>query len=443
MDRRVYDHPHRQYPRGEPITIEFEKQTYRAFAGEPVAVALHAAGVRVLSRSLKYHRPRTFFCLSGHCNGCLVRADGLPSVRSCMEACHEGHEVSGQNAFPSSDLDVLGAVDWMFPHGMDHHTLMTRSRLLHGVMQKVVRQLSGLGMPPSRAASELPLPESIDVDVVVVGAGPAGLAAATAAARAGARTLCVDAHEEPGGSLIVDPRFGPIEAGRRAAAARAAGVDLRLRAPTVAWFPEDENGLLAVATPERLLRVTARCYVYATGGYDVNAPFEDNDRPGVFAARAVGRLAVRWGVRPGERIVVVGDGPYATALAAELTALGVEARIVDGTRERAVRARGRNWVEALEIVDEHGKKRKLPCDTIAVAALPSPASEAPRQHGARVELDVAKGGFAVIVDADGRTSAAGVFACGDVAGFVGPDPAAAQGARTGAAAAHEALGARP
>ena len=236
MDLRIYDHSHRQFTRGEPITIEFEKQSYRAYAGEPVAVALFAAGVRVLSRSLKYHRPRTFFCLSGHCNGCLVRADGLPSVRGCMEACHDGQELEGQNAFPSSDMDVLGAVDWMFPHGMDHHTLMTKApKLIHSAMQKMVRQLSGLGMPPSRPAASLPEPESI-----------------------------------------------------------------------------------------------------------------------------------------------------------------------------------------------------------AVAALPSPASEAPRQHGARVELVEPKGGFAVLVDDDGRTTIPEVFACGDVAGFVGPDKATAQGERVGAIAAKEA-----
>lgn len=420
------------------MNLTFDGESYRAYAGEPVAVALYAAGVRVLSRSIKYHRPRSFFCLNGHCNGCLVRADGVPNVRGCMEPCKDALELEGQNAFPTSDLDVLGVVDWMFKKGMDHHTLMTGSRVLHPLMQKVVRQLSGLGKAPSRTTDELPVPERVHADVAVVGAGPAGLAAATAAARAGARVLCVDEQDVPGGSLLCDPRFGPDDAARRADATRAAGVDLRARAAAIAWFPEDEGGVLGVATPERLLRVTARRYVYATGGYDQNLAFEDNDRPGVLAARAVGRLTVHHGVRPGARVIVVGDTAYARALAEELGALGIETKLVDGVSERVVRARGGAWVDALEIVDQKGKKKQHACDCVAVAAVPAPASEAARQHGARVELDAKKGGFAVLVGEGGVTSVPDVHACGDVTGYLGPEAAAAHGARVGAAAARAA-----
>jgi sarcosine oxidase subunit alpha len=438
MDRRIYDSPHRRYTRGKPITIEFEKQTYRAFEGEPVAVALFAAGVKVLSRSQKYHRPRGFFCLAGHCNGCLMRADGLPNTRGCLTACADGQVLEGQNAFPAADLDVLGIVDWIYREGMDHHTLMTGSRLLNAVMQKVVRQLSGLGKVPDHGAPSLPEVTSRAVDVAVIGGGAAGLAAAQAAARGGADTILIDEQDVPGGSLLADPRFGPDDAARRADQARAAGATIVSRATAISWFPEDDGGLLAVATPTGLVRLTAKRYVYATGAYDANGLFEDNDRPGVFSARAVGRLAVRWGVRPGTQIVVVGDDAYARALTQELASLGVEATRVDGTSEKITRARGHSWVEGVDTIDARGKKRKLACDAVAVSALPSPASEAPRQHGCRVELDAAKGGYAVIVDPAGHTSTAGVLACGDVTGFVGPEVAATHGAKIGVLAAEEA-----
>jgi sarcosine oxidase, subunit alpha len=440
MDRRIYDHPHRRFQRGAPVAIEFEGATYPAYEGEPVAVALFAAGVNVLSRSIKYHRPRAFFCMGGHCNGCLMRVAGLPNVRACVTPASEGLVCHGQNAFPASDLDLLGAVDWLFPKMMDHHTLMTGSKIMNTVMQKVVRQLSGLGTLPDRAATEFPEVAERTVDVLVVGAGPAGLAAARAAAAAGATTLCVDEGDVPGGSLLAQPGQGPSTAAARTAETGAAGAEILSSATALSWFPEDDGGLLAVATPDRLHRLRARRYVYATGGYEVNALFADNDRPGVFAARAVGRLAVRWGVRPGNQVVVLGSNAYAAALAAELAALDVETTRVDGVNDKVVRARGRTWIDGVDVVDANGRNRRIPCDALAVATTPSPASDAPRSHGTATRLDPAAGGFAVVVDEDGRTSVPGVLACGDVTGYVGPERAAAHGARVGAVAAREARG---
>src|SRR5438270_390718 len=203
-DKRLEEVPH-----GDRLTLRFEGDDVPACAGESVAVALFASGNRVLSRSIKYHRPRGFFCLAGHCGACLMRIDGKPNVRACKTPVKEGMRVERQNAFPSGAFDVLGAADFFFPKGMDHHTMMTSPRALN-----------------------------------------------------------------------------------------------------------------AVHTPEGLLKVTAERYVYATGSYDQNAIFVDNDRPGVLPARAVGRLLVRFGVRPAERPVVVGDGPYARALAEALFRAG-------------------------------------------------------------------------------------------------------------------------
>src|SRR5438874_1390651 len=104
-------------------TFDFEGETIPAVAGEPVAVALFAARSRVLSRSIKFHRPRSFFCLAGHCGACLMRIDGDPNVKACRTPARGGLRVERQNAFPSGSFDVLAAADFFFPRGMDHHTL--------------------------------------------------------------------------------------------------------------------------------------------------------------------------------------------------------------------------------------------------------------------------------------------------------------------------------
>jgi sarcosine oxidase subunit alpha len=156
----------------------------------------------------------------------------------------------------------------------------------------------------------------------------------------------------------------------------------------------------------------------------------------VIAARAVGRLLVDHGILGGDKVCIVEVPRLATettALAAALTRAGAEVTRIalDDTHG----TRGRSWVSSVETT-----RGRVDCDLVAVAAIPSPASEGPRQQGCAVVLDPEAGGFRVIVDELGRTSAANVWACGDVTGYLGPQLATAHGARVGATVA-TALGA--
>jgi sarcosine oxidase subunit alpha len=431
--------------RGAPLTFELEGDPIRAFEGEPVAVALHAAGVSTLGRSSKYHRPRGAFCFEGHCASCALRIDGQPNRRACAVPVRAGLRCERQNAFPSAEIDLLTAADWLFPGGMDHHTLMTGSRAGNALFLKLVRQMGGSGTLPDAPPATFPATHDEVLDVCVVGAGPAGLAAARAVAEGAprARVAVFDEQPVPGGSLLALPG-GTARATKMAGAAAEVGARLEAGATALAYFPEDAGpsgapGVLAVATAAGLRRISARRYLYATGGYDQNLPFVDNDRPGIVSARACGRLAFHWGVRPvpsGERVLIVDAGAAtASALARGLARAGVEHEVVDLARDQVVEARGATRVRGLVVRGPSGRARKVDGALVAIASLPAPASELPRQHGAGVRLDPAGGGFVALVDKQHETAAPGVFACGDVTGYLGPDEAAKAGAAAGRALA--------
>jgi sarcosine oxidase subunit alpha len=429
--------PSDQADRGAAIDFYFDDHVVRGYQGESLAAAALAGGHPVLSRSLKYHRPRGGFCYEGHCSGCLVRIDGVPNLRACVEPCRPGARVESQNAFPGADLDVLGVVDQIFPRGLDHHTFMTATTALNRVTSQVVRKLSGLGALPSQIADDAPEVGQYSVDVCIVGGGPAGLRAAAAAAGAGARTLLIDDQLALGGSLWASPEHGASAVAALVTAATAAGAALLPRSTAAAFFPADSGGILAVLCPDRLCHVRASQFVWACGGYSSNLLFASNDRPGVLAARAVTRLWLQHRIVAAPRIALVIAPPmtaYAQAVAAELRRAQVEVTLVD--EALVARAVGGSTVQGLEL--QSGQR--IDCEVIAVAALPAPASEGPRQHGAEVRLDPARGGYCVLTDEEGKTTVDDVWACGDVCGYLGPTLSGARGLVVGAAAARAALG---
>ena len=158
-DHRIYTHHEREFDRGREITIDFEGHPLRAFSKEPVAVALYAWGVRVASRSMKFHRPRGLFCLGGRCMSCLARVDGLPSVRTCRVPCRDGMKVRRENAIPQATDDLLHTLDFVFPRTLHYQEMFTRPLALNKLLQKSVRMFSGAGDLPDQ---ELPVRRASD-----------------------------------------------------------------------------------------------------------------------------------------------------------------------------------------------------------------------------------------------------------------------------------------
>jgi len=433
--------------RPSDVAFRFEDKIVPGRAGEPVGVALFAHGIRLLGRSPKFHRPRGLFCGNGHCGSCLLRIDGIPNVRACQAPVSENTRCERQNAFPDAEVDLLAAADWFFPRGMDHHRMMTGTRLGNELFVKLVRQVGGMGKLPDEVAPPAEPIADAAVDVLVVGGGPAGLAAATALAKQkpDARILLLDDQAAPGGSLRAEPDGDQRVAELVESLTRAGpGVEVSLRSSVLGHYPEDEPparspagatpaaaappgrsrspgellpGVVLARRPAGLLRIKARRLLYATGAYEQNLVFPGNDRPGVLAARAVGRLAFCFGLGPARKVV------FATGSTSPLELVG---RLAAGLQARGVK---------VEIHDVRRLPRlNLGRDVLAVAARPAPASELLRQHGCPVVFEASKGGFVPHTDSTGRC-AERIFAAGDVCGYRGPQAALAMGTEVGRAVA--------
>lgn len=93
---RIKDHPVLDFKRGKEIKFTFNGREIKAYEGETIAAALHAAGVKELKKSLKHDRPRGLFCAIGNCSSCFMEVDGEPNVKTCVIEVKEGMEVNAQ-----------------------------------------------------------------------------------------------------------------------------------------------------------------------------------------------------------------------------------------------------------------------------------------------------------------------------------------------------------
>lgn len=403
----------RLHPPRDPVTLELDGDPIEASFGEPIAVALVGAGLLALSRSPKFHRPRGPACFRGGCEGCLARVDGEPNVMTCLAAARAGTKVETQNVVGSREVDLLRVTDWFFADGMNHHELMAGVPGLGRVMQAFARRVAGIGRLPDAAQAPRPAKRR-EVDALVVGAGPAGMAVAARLAARGRRVEVVDDQLRRGGSAcaLPDARFGAVV---RAYDTLVAQGVVEHRAATVAGGVFGDDVLLA--GPGGAEIVTAGTLVLATGAHDGVLAFEGNDVPGVMSARAAG-TCLEHGVVPGKRIAVVvaeGGGPfgdaYAEALArhADVRRAGIEVELLRG---EPTLVRGSSRVKGA-VVRVKGRTKEVPCDALVVCAPRSPAYELCAQAGAEVRHEPR--GFVVRTGAEGRIRV-GVFACGEVRG---------------------------
>lgn len=411
---RIEGHPHLASPARTPATFDFEGRGVDGYVGESLAVALHAAGVRVLSRSFKYHRARGvgLTCLTPSCPNCQMSVDGMYGVAACDTALRGGETVRRERAWPNADRDLLAVIDWfgwLLPAGFQFRHFARHPRLTRA-FERVSSIVAGGGRRPSpRAALDWMRPGlgRHRVDLLVVGGGPAGLAGALAAAEAGVRVVVVERDQALGGSLRAETRVTTDAAGRHDAAWKLVeilaeqvrqhpGIEVRTGATALGWY---EGNILPVMSANGIVTFQPDSLLIATGSYEIVQPFAGSDRPGVMLAAAAQRLINLAHVRPGRAAVVVTNEEYGYSVAAQLRDVGVRVRaIVDDRAGDEIFAselanalvrdgvcvmpghvtrstRGRRGVRALRVGRISGRARTIRCDTVIVATGRRPADE--------------------------------------------------------------------
>ena len=404
-----------------PISFEFNGRRYKGFLGDTLASALIANGVSVVGRSQKYHRPRGIMSAGLEETNALVQLAGKddePNRLATTLPIHEGLVAHSVNATPSADFDVgsvLGFFHRFIPAGFYYKTFMW-PRDKWDWYGRRIRKVAGWGTAPAKPEGGRYEHRNHHCDVLVVGAGPAGLSAALGAGHTGARVLLVDSGSEAGGKLLSDnltinsrPAMEWVDDTLNELDSMPNVIRLS-RATTTGYFTDNYLTVLEECPDkpwvrERLWKVRAKRVILATGAIERTLLFANNDRPGIMLASAAMTYCLRYGVRPGNTAVVFTNNNSGYRHAIELAKAGVSVTALIDTRQdadsklredaadsgieviadaRVVSATGRRRVSGVNIiVGKHQSSRRIRCDLLAVSGGWNPVIHLHSQSGGK------------------------------------------------------------
>ena len=444
--------------RNKPIVMRFNGRPLPAFEGDTAASALLANGIHFVGRSFKYHRPRGIMSHGSDEPNALLDVDRGggrrdPNNRATVVEAFDGLSLQSQNHWPSLGLDVgeinnvLGSV---FVAGFYYKTFMWPPAFWKHVYEPVIRAAAGLGRAPAVPDPDRYTQRHAHCDVLVVGAGPAGLAAALAASEdPKARVILCDEQSEPGGSLlhdltsIIDGVPAQTWIARTIAELETRrNVTILPRTTAFGYFNHNHIALAERITDhirqpyadlprERLWQLRAGRVILATGAHERPLVFADNDRPGIMLADSLRCFVNRYAVLPGRQAVIATTGASAYAAAIDLKAAGMEVTIVDLRLEAdcgpeflaaihagievlpghtVIGSKGRTRVSGLVIAKldtggMSGAPRILACDCVGMSGGWTPAVHLYSQSRGKLQFDTKLDAFVPGTSAQAETSA--------------------------------------
>ncbi len=469
--------------RSRPLVFTFDGLLYQGYDGDTLASALIANGIHLVGRSFKYHRPRGILTAGVEEPNALVtltRGTGrvTPNLRATQIELTDGLSATSQNRWPSLKFD-LGAVNELFSPlfgaGFYYKTFMGPNLLSKNwawtrLYEPMIRRAAGLGVAPREPDPDRYQRTFDHCDVLIVGAGPAGLAAALAASESGARIVVCDENPAPGGSLLAEAEteidgksalkwLKDTVAGLRS----APNVRLMTRTQAFGYYAQNFVGLNErvaeadlIADPdlprERLWQMRAREVVLATGAIERPLVFPNNDRPAVMLADAARRYCRQYGAKVGERVVVATTHDSAYRAALDLKTAGVSVELIADLRGEAkgpladsARAEGIEVIAGAEVVGVDGRlrveavrvkhpggDRTVACDALLMSGGWTPSVHLFSQSRGRLVFDEALQLFKPGASAQRERSAGACNAAFDLAAALAEGAAAGRAAATAA-----------
>src|ERR1700722_2798701 len=466
-----------------PLAFTFDGLLYQGYAGDTLASALIANGVHLVGRSFKYHRPRGILSAGAEEPNALItvtRGAGPvpPNLRATQMEPTDGLVASSQNRWPSLKFDIGAVNDLVSPlfgAGFYYKTFMGPNLLGKNwawtrIYEPMIRRAAGLGLAPREPDPDRYQRTFDHCDVLVIGAGPAGLAAALAASESGARVVVCDENPALGGSLLAGAE-AEIDGksalkwleGTVAALRSAPNVRLMTRTQAFGYYAQNFVALNErIAEPElladpdlpreRLWQMRAREVVLATGAIERPLVFANNDRPAVMLADAARRYCLHYGAKVGDRVVVATahDSAYRAALDLKTAGVGV-ALIVDlrpeakGPLAEAARAAGIEVIAGAEILGADGRlrvnavrikhfgaTRKIACDALLMSGGWTPSVHLFSQSRGKLVFDEASQLFKPGTSPQRERSVGACNATFDLAGALAEGDAAGRAAATAA-----------